>query len=206
MTGTKTEWWAKGLLFENCNCQIVCPGHFHFSQLCTHERCIGYWGINFQEGDFGGVSLAGLNAIIIYDTPQHMASGNWIITTYIDHGASPQQQAAVERIISGDANGPWKILAQFVTERKETKLVPIAFKDEGKTKTLTAGAFFKSAISWLKGRDRESDVRVVNSYNQIHNSTQVLDMGSTEYTDAPYNLKTTNTHSLHSNFSWAGQF
>jgi hypothetical protein len=49
-------------------------------------------------------------------------------------------------------------------------------------------------------------VRLVNSYNQIHNSTQVLDMGSTEYTDAPYNLKTSNTHSLHSDFSWAGQF
>ena len=150
--------------------------------------------------------MAGLNAIIIYDTPQHMASGNWILTTYIDHGASPEQQAAIERIISGEANGPWKILAQFVTERKETKLVPIVFNDEGKTKPLTAGSFFKSAISWLKGRDRESDVRLVNSYNQIHNSTQVLDTGSTEYTDAPYNLKTTNTHSLHSNFSWAGQF
>lgn len=205
MTDTPVEWWAKGLLFENCNCQIVCPGHFHFSQLCTHERCIGYWGINFQAGDFGGVSLEGLNAIVIYDTPQHMVSGNWIITTYIDDQASAEQQRAVERIISGEANGPWKILAQFVAERKETRRVPITFSDEGKVKTLTAGTFFKSAVSWLKGRDRESEVRLENSFNQIHNSTQVLNMGSTEYRDAPYNLVTKNTHSLHSQFSWSGR-
>jgi len=32
-------WFARGLLFENCSCQIVCPGHVHFDQLCTHERC-----------------------------------------------------------------------------------------------------------------------------------------------------------------------
>ncbi|WP_448206002.1 DUF1326 domain-containing protein [Azospirillum sp. sgz302134] len=202
---SETDWWAKGLLFENCNCQIVCPGHFHFTQLCTHERCIGYWGINFHDGVFAGESLAGRHAIIIYDTPRHMASGNWILTTYIDDRATPRQQAAIERIISGEANGPWKILAQFVTERKPTRLVPIAFEDQGKVKTLTAGTFFKSAISWLKGRDRDGTVRLENSYNQIHNATQVLDMGSTEYTDAPYALTTTNTHALHSDFSWRGR-
>lgn len=205
MTGTDTCWWAKGLLFENCNCQIVCPGHFHFTQLCTHERCIGYWGIHFDEGDFGGVPLAGLDAIIIYDTPRHMASGNWILTTYVDDQSSPQQQAAIERIVSGDANGPWTILARFVAERKPTQRVPIAFADVGKVKTLTAGTFFKSAITWLKGRDRDTPVRLENAYNQIHDATQVLDMGSTEYTATPYALVTTNTHALHSRFSWSGR-
>jgi hypothetical protein len=73
-------------------------------------------------------------------------------------------------------------------------------------KTLIAGTFFKSAINWLKGRDRDHEVRLENSYNQIHNATQVLDMGSTEYTDAPYTLVTKNTHALHSNFSWSGRF
>lgn len=202
----QTEWWAKGLLFENCNCQIVCPGHFHFTQLCTHERCIGYWGIRFQDGDFGGTPLGGRTAIVVYDTPQHMASGHWILTTYIDDGADPRQQAAIERIISGAANGPWKILAQFVAERKPTRLAPIAFEDQGKVKTLTAGTFFRSAISWLKGRDREAPVRLENAYNQIHDATQVLDMGSTEYSDAPYTLVTRNTHALHSQFSWNGRF
>lgn len=206
MTNPPTEWWAKGLLFENCNCQFVCHGHFHFTQLCSHERCIGYWGIRFREGDFGGVPLAGRTAVVVYDTPQHMASGNWTITTYLDDGATPEQQAAIERILSGEANGPWKILAQFVTDRKPTRLAPITLTDEGKTKTLTVGTFFTSALAWLKGRDRERPVQLENIYNQIHAPTQILDTGSTDYTDAPYAHVTRNTHALHSDFSWSGRF
>ena len=50
-------WWAKGLLFESCNCQIVCPGHIHFSNKCTHERCMGYWAIRLEEGTYGDVGI-----------------------------------------------------------------------------------------------------------------------------------------------------
>lgn len=206
MTEVATEWWAKGLLFENCNCQAVCPGHFHFTQDCTHERCLGYWGINFDEGDFGGVPLAGVRAIVVFDSPRNMASGGWTVTTYVDHKTTPEQQVAVETIINGEANGPWKILAQFVADRKETRRADITFTDEGKVKTLSAGNFLKSVLTWMKGRDRDRPVMLENNYNQIHNPTQVLAMGSTEYTDAPYNLITKNTHALHSNFVWRGQF
>ena len=59
----KTNWWAKGLLFENCSCQIVCPGHFHFTQDCTHDRCVGYWGIDVADGDFGVPRLRGLTRL-----------------------------------------------------------------------------------------------------------------------------------------------
>jgi len=203
---SQASWWAKGLLFENCNCQIVCPGHFHFTQLCTYERCLGYWGICFDEGEFGEVSLNGRKVIIIYDTPQHMASGNWILTTYIDEGASNEQQHAIESILNGEANGPWKFLTRLIKERKPTRRVAIEFSDEGREKRLSAGDFLRSTVSWLRGRDKEQEVRLENTFNHIHNSTQVLDMGSTDYTDAPYQLHTKNTYALHSRFSWQGSF
>ena len=57
---TRIGWWAKGLLFENCNCQVACPGHMHFSNKCTHERCIGYWALRMDEGSYSEVYLAGL--------------------------------------------------------------------------------------------------------------------------------------------------
>lgn len=201
----QTDWWAKGLLFENCNCQLVCPGHFHFTQLCTYDRCLGYWGIHFREGDFGGEPFGDLNTIIVFDMPQRMSDGNWILTTYIDERASEQQQIAIERIISGEANGPWRILAQFVKERKPSQRAKIRFDDTGREKTLTAGDFFRSTIGWLKGRDKQCEVNLVNSFNQIHDSTQTLNMGSTDYTDAPYDIHTKDTHSICSQFSWAGR-
>ena len=40
----------------------------HFSQLCTHERCKGYWAFRFDDGALGGVALAGVKAVIAFDT------------------------------------------------------------------------------------------------------------------------------------------
>ena len=102
-------------------CQIVCPGHFHFTQKCTHDRCVGYWGIEVEDGIFGATSLAVGQGRIVYDAPQKMADGGWVVTTYIDFSASTDQLTAMEKILSGEAGGPVKILARFVAERKPTR-------------------------------------------------------------------------------------
>lgn len=74
-----TTWRATGLLFENCNCQLVCPGHMSFKQLCTHERCIGTWAVHIEEGRYGDVALDGLNIVIFWNSPQHMIAGGWTL-------------------------------------------------------------------------------------------------------------------------------
>lgn len=71
------------MLFENCNCQLVCPAHFSFKQLCTKGRCIGHWAAHIEEGRYGDVVLGGLNAVVFYDTPQHMITGGWNEAFYL---------------------------------------------------------------------------------------------------------------------------
>jgi hypothetical protein len=39
------QWWAKGTLFENCDCAFVCPAQISFRQPCNHARCVEYWAI-----------------------------------------------------------------------------------------------------------------------------------------------------------------
>ncbi len=205
MTG-QTNWWVKGILFENCNCQVVCPGHFHFTQMCTHERCQGYWGVDVTEGLFGAVSLAGVKVVIVFDAPQNMASGNWVVTTYIDQDSSAEQQAALETILSGEAEGPWKVLGRFIGERKPTRREQIIFTAEPKSRSAAVGDFLRSLITPLKGRDRDRPVTLENCYNQIHAPSQELGMGSTSYDDGAFRVETSNTHALQSRFSWSGSF
>lgn len=205
-TSGQTQWWAKGTLFENCNCQIVCPGHFHFSQLCTHDRCIGYWGVDFDDGEFGQTRLAGVKAVVVFDCPQHMVSGDWIITTYVDLDVTPDQVAAVEKILSGEAEGPWKVLARFVAKRNPIRRERIVFATQPKERTASVGALLKSLIVPLKGRDRSQPVTIENNYNQIHNPRQELGMGSTSFDDGVLKIETKDTHALESHFSWAGAF
>ena len=196
------NWWAKGLIFENCTCQLVCPGHMHFDQFCTHERCLGYWAIRIEAGAFGQVSLVGLRAVIAFDAPQHMISGNWTEIILIDQGATPDQRVALDAILSGRAGGPWEVLARFVGRRLDTRYPPIDFTENDLTKTVSIPNLLKSVVTRIRGRDRSKPVLFENIFNQIHAPTQVLATGTTEYDDGIIRMNMSKTHGLYSNFEW----
>lgn len=198
----KAAWWARGLLFENCNCQLVCPGHMHFDQLCTHDRCVGYWAIRMDDGTFGEVSLVGLKAVVAYDCPRHMIDGGWTEVIVIDQAASPAQRQAVEAILTGRSGGPWAVLSRFVGRWQDTRFLPIEFADDGTTKTARIPGLLEAAVTQIRGRDRTQPVVFQNIFNQIHASTQVLATGTTQYDDGVIRFSNQKTHGLLSNFHW----
>lgn len=196
-------WWAEGLLIENCNCQAVCPGHVHFDQYCTHERCRGWWAIQFDSGDFEGLSLGGTAAVVAYDTPQHMIDGNWIEVVLIDEAASEGQRSAIEAILTGKVGGPWEVLSRFVGTRLPTRVLPIRILEEERSKRIVVGDVLDGAVSWIRGRDRAAPVTFENMFNQIHASTMVVGRGSSRYDDGQIVIATEGTHGLWSHFRWA---
>ena len=197
------NWWAKGLLFENCNCQLICPAHVSFKQNCTHERCTGYWAIRFEEGAYGDVPLRGLGAVVLFETSQRMYEGGWIEGIYLDENADESQRGALETILKGNAGGPWAILARFVATWLETRTVTLKFEDEGRRKTLTVEGILETRIEALKGNPGPEAV-LQNLYNTIHGPTHVLARGSSRCTDRGLNIATEGTHALYSQFSWQG--
>jgi len=204
-TRVATSWWARGLIFENCSCTLVCPGHVHFSQPCTHQRCVGYWALRFDDGAFDGVTLNGLRALVVFDSPQTMIDGNWTERLIIDESASPAQRRALEDILTGVAGGPWEVLGRFVGQRLETRYLPIDFADENGTKRGSIAGLFTAIVTQIRGRDRSRPVVFENIFNQIHSSTQVLALGETQYDDGVIRIKTANTHGLFSNFEWRSE-
>ena len=197
-----STWYARGLIFENCSCALVCPGHMHFSQNCTHERCKGYWALRFDEGTFGDVSLGGTRALIAFDTPQRMIDGGWSQTIIIDEGASDAQRRAIETIIMGHAGGPWEKLASFVGTRQPTEFRPIVFEDDGPVKRASIVDRLKTVVSQIRGRDKSRPVLFENIFNQIHAPTQVIALGESEYDDGVVTFHNKGTHGLFSHFEW----
>ena len=196
------RWWARGLIFENCSCTLVCPGHIHFSQPCTHERCLGYWALRFDAGAFGDVDLSGLGAIIAFDCPQKMSDGGWTQRIIVDASASPPQRHALEALLKGRARGPWEVLARFVGRHLDVQYLPIVFSDEGSIKRASIAGLFDAVVTQIRGRDRSKPVVFENIFNQIHASTQVLAFGDTRYDDGVIRVETKGTHGLFSNFEW----
>jgi len=197
------EWWARGLLFENCSCQSVCPGHVHFDQLCTYDRCVGHWTIRFDEGAFGEIDLAGVRAVIAYDSPQHMIDGDWIESIVIDEAASPEQRRVVETILTGRAGGPWETLARFVGRRLETRFLPIRIDDDERRKRVVVAGLLDATVEPIRGRDRQKPVRLENMFNQIHAPSQVIATGSSSYDDGEIVIDTRRSHALWSSFDWS---
>jgi hypothetical protein len=198
----RASWWAKGLLFENCNCQLVCPGHVHFQQLCTHERCVGYWAIRFDDGLFDGIALAGARAVIAYDCPQNMIEGNWTEVVLIDAASGEAQKDAIEKILTGRAGGPWEVLARFVSNRLPTRSAAIRIEEEARAKSVSIDGILEARIEDIKGRDRSKPVTFENMFNQIHPPTQMLARGTTRYDDGTIRVDTKDTHGLYSSFHW----
>jgi hypothetical protein len=196
------SWWATGLLFENCNCQLVCPGHMHFDQRCTHERCKGYWAIRFDDGAFGSVALAGARAVKAYDCPQHMIDGDWTEVVIVDASLPQDARDAVEHILTGRAGGPWAKLARFVSRRLETRYLPIQFEESGATKRALIDGVLDGEITEIRGRDRTRPVMFHNIFNQLHSPDQVLARGVTRYDDGIIVVDNEGTHGLYSTFQW----
>lgn len=199
------SWSARGLIFENCACTLVCPGHMHFSQLCTHERCKGYWAMRFDEGCFGATLLAGTRALVAFDTPQRMIDGGWTQALIIDPSASPAQREALETILTGRAGGPWQTLAKFVERQLPTEFLPIEMQDEGATKRVSIANRLTGFITQIRGRDKSKPVLFDNIFNQIHAARQVLAMGDTSYDDGTIVIANTGSHGLFSTFEWTIQ-
>jgi hypothetical protein len=201
-TSFRSSWRATGLIFENCSCTLICPGHMHFSQNCTHERCKGYWAIRIDAGDFHGVPLGGTRAVIAFDCPQRMIDGGWVETIIIDDSASPEQREALEMLFTGRAGGPWAKLATFVGDRRPTEFRRIAFVDDGATKRATIVDRLKTVVTQIRGRDRSKPVLFENIFNQIHAPTQVIALGDAEYDDGAIRFSNSQSHGLFSNFEW----
>jgi len=199
---TTPPWKATGLIFENCNCQLLCPAHVSFKQKCTHERCKGYWAFHIFEGYFDNIDLSDLNGVVVFDTPQRMYEGDWTQACYIDERASGPQRTALTDILSGRVGGPWEILDAFVNTRLDPKFVPIHFENGEREKRLTISDMFDTTVTAIEGADGSTEAKIENLHNVLHGTTHILARGQTRCRDRVFNFAHSRTHGLYSRFSW----
>ena len=196
------QWSAKGLLFENCSCQLLCPAHVSFKHTCDGDRCHGHWCFHIDSGQFNDVSLNNTNIAVVFEAPTTMYEGDWTQVFYVDEATSPAQRHALESIFSGHTGGPWSVLSRFVSEQLETRVVPMTFEDNGRQKTLVIAGIFETTISAVPGADGDGDAIISNLHNVIHGPVHTMARGKSRHTDSTLGFSVENTHALYSYFSW----
>lgn len=195
-------WHARGLLFENCSCQLLCPAHISFKQVCIGDRCRGHWAFHIDTGRFGETTIDNLNIVIVFEAPTRMYSGDWTQIFYIDQSASGAQRVALEAIFSGRAGGPWAILSRFVSRQLDTQFVPMRFEDRGREKHVMIPGVFETTVTAIRGGDGQGDAVLSNLHNVIHGPVHVLARGRTRSTNPAVAFANEQTHGLYSHFAW----
>lgn len=103
------QWNMKGILLGACNCDWGCPCSFNAPP--TYTKCEGVYLWKIDEGDFGGLPLAGLHVAWAAASPGPLHECKATSQTILDEKANPSQRDALLKVTHGKFGGPWGIFA-----------------------------------------------------------------------------------------------
>jgi hypothetical protein len=106
---------------------------------------------HIDQGNFDGVSLDGLNFVIIAHTPEEMGKGNWTVGLVTDSRASPEQQQALTAIASGQAGGPLAPLGGLIGTFAGVQSHPITFNKDGLRRSAAIPEMLNQAFEAMVG-------------------------------------------------------
>ena len=134
------RWSLSGDYFENCNCDVVCPCLVSKAAPLTARPTQGECNVplvfHIDKGDYGGITLDGLNVAVVAHTPGPMANGGWTLAAYIDERADEKQTAVLAAIFGGGEGGPMAVFAPMVGKHLGVKKVPITYSINGKNRSV----------------------------------------------------------------------
>ena len=148
-----TQWQLTGDYFENCNCSVVCPCRVStgapLTATPTEGECNVLVAFHIDKGNYGSVSLDGLNVALAVHSPGPMADGNLSAAAYVDERADENQAAALGTIFTGGEGGPMAAFAPLITSHLGVKKVPIRYSVRDKARSVEIPGIMQGAVEAL---------------------------------------------------------
>jgi hypothetical protein len=118
-----TQWTIKGRNFTNCNCAYGCPCQFNARP--THGSCYAVVGIDIDSGHHREIPLDGLRFATAVSWPGAIHEGRGQCVPIIDERATPEQRAALLRIMGGEDTEPGATIFQVFSSTFEKVHEPV---------------------------------------------------------------------------------
>jgi hypothetical protein len=118
-----TEWEIKGREFGNCNCSYGCP--CQFNALPTYGHCHALAVYDIERGFHGSTRLDGLKTAAIFRWPGPIHEGKGEVVHVLDRRATPEQRAALLRILRGEDTEPGATMFHVFVSTCDTLHEPI---------------------------------------------------------------------------------
>ena len=114
--GPYLPWRLSGSYLEACNCEAICPCRRIAGRQggrSTYGVCLGSLSWRIEEGDAGGIDLAGMRTVLANRYDDDEEGSPWSFFLYVDERADERQREALEGIFLGRLGGtpelqfPW---------------------------------------------------------------------------------------------------
>jgi hypothetical protein len=109
----------------------MCPCNLSFDHGATYDFCRATLAFHVREGQIEDTDVAGLNVVVIIDTPKVMTDGHWRLGMFIDDQASDEQADRLGKVFGGQLGGPMAGLAPLVEEVVGVERARIEITDDG---------------------------------------------------------------------------
>ena len=200
---TNNRWTLKGEYFENCNCEVLCPCIVQGTGIDpTDGHCDVAFAFHVNDGEFNGVALGGLNFVAACLTPGPMEAGNWTSAFYIDERANAQQREAMEQILSGRMGSPAERWLAMTTDFKGVSYVPIEFKMEGKTRSVTIPNVISFNIEGITKRNQDDAMLLKSTGHPVNTDLYLAKGTASTYDDHGMHWDNTNRNGHYAPFDW----
>jgi hypothetical protein len=197
-------WHLDGEYFENCSCEILCPCiTSSMAGPADYERCQVPLIMHVESGDKDGVSLDGINAILVVDSPQVMASGGWRVAIYIDERATEEQRAAIVEILSGQAGGPPELLAPLIGEVLGVKYVPISYQRVNGNYRVEVPGIMEFEVEPVVNPETGNVLEVTNTIHPMGSNLPIARGVKGVFSDHGLSFDNTGKNGHFREFSWA---
>ena len=125
-TGTSPKWNFEAEYIQSCNCDYGCP--CNFNGYPTHGNCEALVAYRVTKGQFGTTKLDGATFAMALWWPKAIHEGNGTVRAYFDPKTTPEQQKALEEVLSGKhGGGVFEIFPKTLTTVHPPKRAKIDF-------------------------------------------------------------------------------
>lgn len=147
-------WQISGQYMETCSCTFLCPCiTSNLAATPTEGNCQAALGLHVDKGSKDGVSLDGLDLIVLLESQGPMGAGNMTVGLIVDDGASQEQADAIAEIASGKAGGPMAMLAPLVGRFAGVERAPVTITQNGNTWSARAGELIDETCEAMTNMD-----------------------------------------------------
>ncbi len=134
-------WNVSGKMVETCTCNMFCPCWFGVKELMIMDKgyCVGPILLRIQDGNSGGINLAGQDVVLCFDWPGPiMLDGKDTSRLYIDDASDNDQQKELEDIFQGRRGGSMQVLSQTISKWLPTKITKVNIKEDDGSHSIIA--------------------------------------------------------------------